>query len=47
MGWDTAALSPAPLLSQTSASQIDGIYIRNIFLVFGSVKTNFSISKAW
>lgn len=46
-GVDTVVPNPAPFLAQISAPQIDSIYVRNIFLMFGSVKTNFSISQAW
>lgn len=38
---------PHPTFGPNTAPQIDSIYVRNIFLMFGSVKTNFSISKAW
>lgn len=33
--------------TQTSLPQIDSVYVVNNFLTFGSVRTNFSISKAW
>lgn len=53
--WDqTASLSgrtqlspsPAPILVQTPTSPVASVYVGNIFLMFGSVSSNFSISKA-
>ena len=45
--WGARCPSPVPFLAATSAPQKDGVYVRSIFLTFGSVRTNFSISKAW
>lgn len=44
IGLGTAVPQPG---AQTLRPQIDSVYVVNNFLTFGSVRTNFSLSKAW